>query len=218
MKDTKLKKNADKKTLSKRVKTKSVSAQKSIPAKKVNKPSPCDACIEELIDKYSDSVRGICRKYYLMGGNEDDLFQEGMIGFIQAVKNYNKTKGELDSDAFKKFALMCAKRQIYDAIKHANTQKNQPLNNYVSLTKKDGSFIEPLDLSSVNPEEIFIQKENNENYLSKVKAMLTVYEQQVFDLYLSGKIQSGIARTLGVSSKSVDNALQRIKTKLKQTR
>ena len=83
-----------------------------------------DIELEELISSYASTIRAISRKYYLAGGNEEDLFQEGMIGLFQAYQNFNGKEG-YESEQFKNFAILCIKRQIFDAIKHANKKNNQ---------------------------------------------------------------------------------------------
>jgi len=167
--------------------------------------------IEEIIEKYSDSVRSVCRKYYLIGGNEDDLFQEGMIGFLQAVKDYDDSRGGIDSASFKKFALMCAKRQILDAIKHQNAKKNQPLNSSVSF-ELDGA-VDGAMHKMINPEDVYIAKEQSTEKLNEIIEKLSKFELEVFKLYIDGKTQSKIAKILGKDVKSIDNTIQRIKNK-----
>jgi len=167
--------------------------------------------IEEIIEKYSDSVRAVCRKYYLIGGNEDDLFQEGMIGFLQALKDYDESRGGIDSESFKKFALMCARRQILDAIKHQNTKKNQPLNSSVSFDV-EGRVDSTLQ-KMINPEDVYIAKEQSAEKLNQIVENLSDFELEVFKLYMDGKTQSKIAKILGKDVKSIDNTIQRIKNK-----
>lgn len=171
--------------------------------------------IEEFIEEYTEVLRAVCRKYYLVGGNEDDLFQEGLIGFLQAVKNFDKSKGDYESESFKKFALMCAKRRILDAIKKHNAQKHQPLNTYISI---EGA-LENIDISSdkvINPEELYIAKEQATETINKIKNSLSSFENNVFKLYLEGKTQSKIAEILNKDVKSIDNTIQRIKAKVRE--
>lgn len=179
--------------------------------------------LENLIDAYTDTIRAVCRRYFLMGGSQDDLFQEGMIGLIEACKSFDKNKGDYDSVTFKKFAMICIKRQILDAIKHANTKKNQPLNTYVSFNQKndenedyelefDNSYLNYLD---VDPETIVLNQETTNEQMKILKEKLSVAELDVLDLYLKGLSQSKIAEMLGKSVKQIDNAIQRIKNKVK---
>ncbi len=175
--------------------------------------------LEELIENYSSIIRSICRKYYLVGGSEEDLFQEGMIGLFQAYKNYHGN--DYGSDKFKSFALICIKRQIYDAIKHANKKNNQPLNNYVPIFKTNSEH-EEYDRDDIvlieegySPEDMFLDKEEYNERIAICKSKLSKLENQVLELYLSGEKQSQIAQILNKDVKSIDNTIQRIKNKLK---
>ena len=176
--------------------------------------------IEQLILKYSGIIRAICRRYYLVGGTEEDLFQEGMIGLFQACKNF-KGSEDYNSDKFKNFAILCIKRQIYDAIKHANKKSNQPLNNYVPIVKTNNKHqeYERTELllleEECNPEELFLDREEHNEKIRLCKSKLSVFENTVLDLYLAGERQSEIAKTLKKDVKSIDNTIQRIKNKLK---
>jgi len=176
--------------------------------------------LEDLIIKFSSTIRAISRKYYLVGGGEDDLYQEGTIGLFEACKNYHG-EGDQNSEEFRSFAIMCIKRQIYDAIKSANKKHNEPLNNYVPIikTNTDNQEYERTDILEIaedyNPEELFIDKEEHSEKLALVKSKLSNFENQVLDLYLSGERQSEIAKQLKKDVKSIDNTIQRIKNKLK---
>lgn len=176
--------------------------------------------LEDLIESYASIIRSICRKYYLVGGSEDDLFQEGMIGLLEAYKNYNGQDG-YNSDQFKSFAKLCIKRQIYDAIRHANKKHNMPLNTYVPITKTNSEHVEYetkeiTELAeSYNIEDRVIDKEDYDEKIAICKQKLSEYENQVLELYLSGERQSEIAKILSKDVKSIDNTIQRIKNKLK---
>ena len=175
--------------------------------------------LENLIESYASTIRSISRKYYLAGGSEEDLFQEGMIGLLQAYQNFNGD--DYYSDKFKSFAKLCIKRQIYDAIKHANKKNNQPLNSYVPITKTNSNhqeyernellFLE----EECSPEDLFIDKEEHNEKIQFCKSKLSKFENQVLDLYLAGERQSQIAESLGKDVKSIDNTIQRIKNKLR---
>ena len=176
--------------------------------------------IEQLIKLYSKDIRQLCRKYYYIGGNEDDLFQEAMIGFLEAVKNFDTAKGDINSPAFAKFAMMCAKRQVIDAVRKANAQKNKALNTSISLqqtfSENETGFIYDIeDESNPNPEQKFIQVEAGEEALAKLTQSLSSYEMQVLKLFLEGKKYAEIAISVGKNEKSVENTLQRIRHKLK---
>lgn len=173
--------------------------------------------LEDLIESYTSTVRAICRKFYLVGGSQDDLFQEGMIGLFEACKNYDKA--DYNSSQFKNFAILCIKRQIYDAIKHANKKGNCPLNTYVPINKTNSENEEydagySLPSEAISPEDRFIEKEDYDEKIEICKKNLSKYEISVLDLYLQGERQSQIALKLNKPVKSIDNTIQRIKNKL----
>ena len=177
-----------------------------------------DKELENLIEAYADTVRAVCRKYYLIGGSEDDLFQEGMIGLVEACRDFDKSKGDYQSDAFKKFAMVCIKRQIFDAIKKSNTKKNKALNDSVSLTQKNNSDEEfEIDFanfgSEENPEQNLLKHESNAEQLNKLYSLLSASESRILELYLEGLTQKKIASVLCKKTKQIDNAIQRIKRK-----
>ncbi len=178
--------------------------------------------LEDLIRSYSGIIRAICRKYYLVGGGQDDLFQEGMIGLFEAYQKY-EGEGDYTSAQFRNFANLCIKRQIYDAIKHANKKNNSPLNSYMPISKTSGgaseytpNYIYALD--AVSPEDIVIDQEEIEEKFDICRKNLSNYEISVLDLYLQGEKQSQIAAKLDKSVKSIDNTIQRIKNKLAKIR
>jgi len=174
--------------------------------------------IEEIIKEYSEIVRAIAKKYYISDGSEDDLFQEGLIGLTQGYNTYDTRHGEIGSPAFKSFVLMCAKRQIIDAVKHSNSKRNLPMANFVSLSSDD--FIETSDFADMSEETLedkVINKVSGEEQ-SKTMVNLSDFEMEVLDLYLEGLKQSEIAESLNRPVKSIDNTLQRIKTKLKRNK
>ena len=182
-----------------------------------------DEFFENLIRSYSGIIRGICRKYYLVGGSQEDLFQEGMIGLFEAYKGFDKSKGDYTSDAFRTFAIVCIKRQILDAIKHANTKKNMPLNNYVSFTREDYlnddntldeamAYLESSDALL----EAVIDKESFDEKFEYAISNLSAYEQKVIKLYLEGLPNSEIALALDKDAKSIYNCIERIKHKIRE--
>lgn len=174
--------------------------------------------IEKLAENYASMIRAICRRYYLVGGTIDDLYQEGMIGLMEAVKKFDETRGTIGDDSFKKFAMMCVKHHILDAIKHANTKKNQPLNNSIPIVRKneeDEEFeIQELGMA-LDPEEVFINNEKQEERLKILSQNLSKFEKQVLELYLDGELPHDIAEILGRTPRSITNTIQRIKNKVK---
>lgn len=182
-----------------------------------------DEYLEKLIESYSSIIRSVCRKYYLSGGSQEDLFQEGMIGLFEAYKSFDKTKGDYTSDAFKSFAIMCIKRQVLDAIKKANTKKNMPLNNYIPFVREeyssDDSTLEESIMYLESPDEPLesvIDKESFDEKLNIAIASLSDFEQRVISLYLEGVPNKEIASILDKEPKSIYNCLERIKHKIRE--
>ena len=166
---------------------------------------------EYLIEKYKPMVRQRVRVLYLVGGDQYDLIHEGMIGLFKAVRDYRK-----DRDAsFHTFAHLCVDRQIYRAIQSYNRQKHQPLNSYVSLSGENWEA-EPYQELRQNPENIIIDQENAIQMEKKIRQQLSKFENQVLELYLDGENYLEIAHHLGKTPKSIDNALQRIRGKVRE--
>ena len=166
-----------------------------------------------VLEKYKPLVRKKTNAMYLIGGETEDLIQEGMIGLFKAVRDYQP-----DKDAtFQTFASICVDRQIYNAIQSSNRQKHQPLNSYVSLSEQDGENEEHLgDTWVENPESIIIDQENVENLEQEITTTLSPMENQVLEYYLAGNGYGEIAELMGKTPKSIDNALRRIRTKIKE--
>ncbi len=181
-----------------------------------------DSVVDYLMEKYKNLVRKKARTLYLMGGDNDDLIQEGMIGLYKAIRDYCPER----ENSFYGFANLCIERQIYNAIKRANRLKNSPLNSYVSLDIPVGGRDTPEESRqtlgetlekegvSANPEDILIDRERVGRIEEYIKYNLSNLEQTVVNLYIEGMNYQQIAREIGKSPKSVDNALQRIKKKL----
>lgn len=172
-----------------------------------------------LIDQYANMIRAICRRFYIVGGTSDDLYQEAMIGFLEAIRNFDLSRGEYGGEAFTKYAMTSVKRKLIDAIKHANTQKNQILNNSVPLirTNNEDEEFEINEIGSADdPEELYILHEKQEELLKQLLEKLSPFELNVLKLYLSGMASSEIATKLGKSPRSITNTIQRIKLKVKK--
>ena len=174
--------------------------------------------LEEIIREYADDVRAIAKKYFISDGSIDDLYQEGLIGLTQGYKMYDTSRGAVGSPAFKSFVLMCAKRQIIDAVKKSNSKRNLPMTNFISLSSDD--FVETPNFAPVTAEAFedrIINRVSGEESTDVVLG-LSEFERQVLDLFLEGLKQSEIATELNKSVKSIDNTLQRIKTKIKRNK
>ena len=163
--------------------------------------------VEELLLRYSGVVRGRARGFFLVGGETEDLIQEGMIGLYKAIGDYKIGETSL---SFKNFAHLCISRRIIDAVKASARKKNVPLNNYVSLFSAD---YESLDLS---PEDELIQSESRKEFMQKMSKELSDFEFRIIVMYMDGMSCMEICNATGKNEKSVDNAIQRSKKKLQK--
>lgn len=167
-----------------------------------------DARVEEfLMDKYKSLVRRKARKLYLEGGDTEDLLQEGMWGLFKAIREYDPEK----EASFRTFAELCMTRQMYTAIAKASQKKYEMLNKYVSLSD-DEEGAESL-AKAPGPEELVVERAGADELLEKIKSALSPMERKVLELYLEGRDYHEIAAQLNKSDKSIDNALQRIRSK-----
>ena len=174
---------------------------------------------EYLISKYENFVKAKAKSYCLIGADKEDIYQEGMIGLYKAIRDFNAEK----STSFKAFAEICVTRQIITAIKTATRQKHIPLNTYISLNKpiyeeeSERTLLDVLSgLKISDPEELMISKEQMHFIEEKISEVLSGLEKKVLTSYLDGKSYQEIACDLERHSKSIDNALQRVKRKLEK--
>ncbi len=167
---------------------------------------------ETLVLRFGWLVRMCARPLFLMGGDSEDLVQEGMIGLITAIREYDPDRGT----SFRTFAEICVRNRLRSAVKAASRDKHAPLNRSVSFdsifsteteAEEDGSN------DTNNPELLFIQQENLQERMSRIYCQLSPLETRILQLYLSGLSYSEIASTCHRSIKSVDNAVQRIRRK-----
>ena len=166
--------------------------------------------MDYLMVKYKSMVRKKARAMYLLGGENEDL--------IKAVRDFDVTQ----KTSFSSFAELCVSRQMYSAIEASNRKKHLPLNSYISLyedSEQEGEgrslpLIDTIESSKENdPEVLYFGKEYTEAFAEQLKELLSPLENHVLYLHLMGTDYRTIAELLGKSPKSVDNALQRIKTK-----
>ena len=172
--------------------------------------------LEHIIIRYRNFVYSKAKKFFLIGSEQDDLIQEGMIGLYEAVKSFKNEKA-----SFRSFAGICVRRQMISAVKRATRIKHQPLNSYISLDKNvydsDNDTVlmdSVLDKSPQNPEAIVIDKESLSGIENKINNTLSKLELKVLIFYLDGYSYQQIAEKIGKDAKSVDNAIQRIKKKI----
>ncbi|MCY6371576.1 RNA polymerase sporulation sigma factor SigH [Clostridium ganghwense] len=174
---------------------------------------------EYLINKYKNFVKAKAKSYFLIGADKEDIYQEGMIGLYKAIRDFKPDK----LSSFKAFAELCVTRQIITAIKTATRQKHIPLNTYISLNKpiydeeSDRTLLDILSAVKVSdPEELVISREEVGKIENEIEDVLSDLELEVLNSYLEGKSYQEIACDLDRHSKSIDNALQRVKRKLEK--
>ena len=163
-----------------------------------------NSAFDKISSRYISIINSYCRKLFLLGGDIDDLVQEGLVGLSKAVNTYNSDKG-----AFHPYALLCIKTNIYTAIKKYSNLKNKPLNESDSLETLDNKLI-----FCNNPEETLLENELKDELKKKIYSKLSNNEILVLTLYLDGFSYSEIGNKLGKNVKSVDNSLQRIRKKI----
>lgn len=160
--------------------------------------------IEQLSNEYKGLIRSYANKFYLVGGDKDDLLQEGMLGLYFAVINYDEEKG-----SFPAFVELCVLRQILDAVKRDSGAKNKPLSNYVDIDEVRNVIVD-----SSNPLENLLHKEYAAKVSKIIESNLTPLEKQVLMLFAEGFSYEDISEKLEKSYKAVDGALQRARKKL----
>ncbi len=199
------------------------------------------AATDFLMEKYKGLVRSKAADLFLPnGGDRDDLLQEGMLGLFKALRDYEQDR----ETSFSTFANLCVTRQLYTAIEAASRKKHQPLNEALSYdaayangqqgtaesagsggissrsngnaAEREGSFLDFLASEDTDPEVQYISRESGRRLEEEIWAALSPLEREVLDLYLSDMDYREIAEQLGKDPKAMDNALQRIKSKVRK--
>lgn len=182
-----------------------------------------ESITDYICDKYKNLVRSKAKSMFILGADNEDLIQEGMIGLFKAVRDY-----DMGRDAsFYTFAELCISRQMYTAVQASKRQKHLPLNTYVSLDsgksaaggdeREEVKLKELLaDKAELSPEELFLDKERVAYLEKAIEEELSDFERQVLDLYLTGMSYGQVAKVLGRDEKATDNALQRLKAKIRK--
>lgn len=177
--------------------------------------------MDYICEKYKPLVRSKAKSMFILGGDNEDLIQEGMLGLFKAVRDYDSGRDA----SFFTFADLCISRQMYTAVQASQRKKHIPLNTYVSLysdmnDQSDGDardLAEALaDKAQQDPEKLFLDKERVDYLEKAIDKELSSFEKEVLDLYLTGMSYSQIAKVLGREEKATDNALQRLKSKIKK--
>ena len=174
----------------------------------------------QIIKRYHRFVRLKANSYFLIGGDSDDLIQEGLVGLYKAVRDYRSDR----ESSFRNFAELCVTRQIITAVKTSTRNKHQPLNSYVAFSNSpaagamddgDSSLEEVLPGSSVfEPDSQVISSEELNSLVDCLASVLSELESRVLALYLDGRSYEDIAEQIDCDTKTVDNALQRVKRKV----
>ena len=178
-----------------------------------------DEVIDYLLDKYKGLVRRKARTMFLVGGDTDDLIQEGMIGLYKAVRDYDVRK----EASLLTFANLCIDRQIYSAINASNRKKHSPLNSYISFpllnflndNVTNELYMDKQNVNHRNPEDLYIDRENVLHIEHMLEKELSAFEYEVLKMYIDGADYIEIAERMDKKPKSIDNAIQRIKKKVK---
>jgi RNA polymerase sporulation-specific sigma factor len=181
---------------------------------KEGKPDAYDA----IIRRYRGFVRLKASSYFLLGGESDDLIQEGLLGLYKAVRDYRTDR----ESSFRNFAELCITRQIITAVKTATRNKHTPLNQYVSFSQSpaaagdsDSTLDEVLPgPTAADPVNQVIATEELASLVSCMSSVLSDLESRVLSLYLDGYSYEVVAERLDCDTKTVDNALQRVKRKV----
>lgn len=193
-----------------------------------------DRATETLMSRYKGLVRSRARSMFILGGDSEDLIQEGMLGLFKALRDYDCGRDA----SFSTFASLCVSRQLYTAVQASGRKKHMPLNTAVSLSApvapagtidgKEGTHLEEAlsdELSGLtavgygaDPEKVVIDRENVARLEERIQNDLSPLEKQVLDLHMTGMNYIEIAHILNRDEKSTDNALQRIRAKVRSWR
>jgi RNA polymerase sporulation-specific sigma factor len=175
--------------------------------------------IDRMVRRYHGFVRLKASSYFLIGGESEDLIQEGLVGLYKAIRDYRSDR----ESSFRNFAELCITRQIITAVKTATRNKHTPLNSYVSFSQTpaasgdDGehTVADVLPGSAVHdPVNQVISSEEVQSLVACMTTVLSELESSVLSLYLDGRSYEEIGQRLGCDTKTVDNALQRVKRKV----
>lgn len=191
--------------------------------------------IRFLINQYKSMINTIINKgFFLKNGDRDDLFAEGLLGLSRAIKDFDEEKGNADNfqKNLENFFYMCIQRALISAIKTSNRKKNSPLNDMASLDRplQENENLTAMDIVAArddvqrstgfeftNPEEQLILEDSLSTYQSMLEDTLSESERAVYNLRLQKYSYKEIQDILGYDkAKPIDNALQRVKTKLNQ--
>lgn len=161
------------------------------------------SAMNEIFDNYKGLIRSVANNFYLVGGDKDDLLQEGMVGLFHAVTNFDENKG-----SFPSFVKLCVARQVIDAVKRDNSDKNRPLKEHIDISNLENMTAENTPLGDL------LEKEFSERIAKITSEKLTPVERKVIKLFVEGYSYEDISAKLQVTYKAVDGAMQRARKKL----
>lgn len=166
--------------------------------------------IDWILKEYSKILSFNAQKYYLIGAEQEDLLQEGILGLLKAIKFYDETKS-----SFSSFAFLCIRREMISAIRKANTQKNSVLNEALTTSSmiEDSSDLDNYISSENNPEEAYLLKEEIKEFKNFSDKNFSKLEKEVLKYLIRGYSYREIAKILSKNLKSIDNTIQRIRKK-----
>ena len=184
-----------------------------------------ELAMETLLKKYQGLLNYICDKYFLRDGERDDLMQEAMIGFVQGVKYYDPRNGKHS----KHFAYLCVKREVDSCVKRSNRKKHMVLSDALSMNSMIANDEVSMDKIAclvekdkngnvVSPESVIVEKETYSEVLHKISGILSKMELNVLLMRMMGHSYNEITDALQLENKSVDNAVQRIRKKVSNSK
>ena len=158
-----------------------------------------------IYERYKKTINRVARSYFLVGGDTDDLAQEGLLGLLRATDTYDSSQGA----SFKTYATICIVSKIKTAIRLSNSKGDMPLNGATDIDSESVPY--------PDPETLVIGEEGKREFFEKIKKTLSAFEFEVLNSYLDGLNYKEISLKTGETEKSVDNALQRAKRKIKRS-
>lgn len=167
--------------------------------------------LAQLIVRFLPGIRAKASRYTPVGLEQEDLIQEGLIGLLQAVKGYDSTRNA----SFATFASRCILFRILGTVRLFLEQKHLPLNNYLPIDS--AQVLAELSDRDGDPLEAYLKQEEEQLRRQKIKTLLSGLEQETLTLYLNGLSYEEMAQQLGCATKAVDNALQRVRRKLRDS-
>jgi len=159
---------------------------------------------EVIYARYKNMIRSLARGLFLVGGDNEDLMQEGVLGLLNAVNTFN------GATSFSTYAYTCIKNSMLTAVNSAQSKRNTPLNTSVPIATQTDEFLNLY----LDPEDEIIGKESERELMQKITQGLSLFESTVLKLFLEGLSYVEIGEKLNKTAKSIDNALQRIKRKI----